>query len=147
MTVLANCAPPRGDSVLVGFPVGGPLVGAAALGSPTTLDCADTLQAIQPAEYRKLLTTIGGYNSAIAAEATARNWAYVDFNAAMDSVRGVANAVRAFPLLGQPCTTNPFGTAFSCDGIHPSAASHKLIANKLIEAINAKYGTSLAKIP
>jgi lysophospholipase L1-like esterase len=150
MTVLPNCAPPRGDSVLVGFPVGGALVGAAAAGTPTTLDCADTLQSLQPAEYRKLFTTIAGYNAAIAAEASSRasrGWYYIDFNAAMDSVRAVANAVRAFPLLGQPCTTNPFGTAFSCDGIHPSAVTHKLFANKLIELINARYATSLAKIP
>jgi lysophospholipase L1-like esterase len=147
MTVLPNCAPPRGDSVLVGFPVGGALVAAATAGTPVTLDCADTLQSLQPAEYRKLFTTVASYNAAIAAEATSRGWAYVDFNLAMDSVRAVASAVRAFPLLGQPCTTSPFGTAFSCDGIHPSAATHKLFANKLIEAINAKYGTSLARIP
>jgi hypothetical protein len=31
--------------------------------------------------------------------------------------------------------------------VHPSAATHKLVANKLIEAINAAYGTSLARIP
>jgi hypothetical protein len=147
MTVLPNCAPPRGDSVLVGFPVGGALVAAATAGAPVTLDCADTLQSLQPAEYGKLFSTAASYNAAIAAEAASRGWAYIDFNSAMDSVRAVANAVRAFPLLGQPCTTSPFGTAFSCDGIHPSAATHKLFANKLIEAINAKYGTSLARIP
>ncbi len=58
----------------------------------------------------------------------------------------VANAVRAFPLFGQPCSVSPFGTAFSCDGLHPSATTHKLIANTVIEAINAKYGTHIGAV-
>jgi hypothetical protein len=146
-TVLLNCAPPRGDSVWIGFPTGGALLAAAAGGAPVTLDCADTTQAIQPAELVKIIGSAFAYNQAIAGEATARNWAYVDVNGAMDSMRAVASAVRAFPLFGQACSVNPFGTAFSCDGLHPSATTHKLIANKVIQAINAKYGTHLAAIP
>ncbi len=145
-TVLPNCAPPRGDSVWVGFPTGGALLAAAVGGTPVTLDCADTTLAIQPAELVKIIGTGLGYNQAIAAEATARNWAYFDMNAAMDSIRAVANAVHPLPLFGQPCSANPFGTAFTCDGIHPSAATQKLIANKVLEAINAKYGTHLAAV-
>ena len=147
MAVDVSCAPPRGDSVLVGFPDGAALVGAALAGASDTLNCADGTKYVQPATYFKLLTTIGGYNAAIAAEATARGWAYIDFNATMDSMRAVAGAVLPFPKLGQPCSANPFGTAFSCDGIHPSSTTQKLIANKLIGVINTKYGTSLATIP
>ena len=143
--VLPNCAPPRGDSVWIAFPTGGALLAASA-GGPVTLDCADTTLAIQPAELVKIVGTAFAYNQAIAGEATARNWAYVDVNGAMDSMRAVANAVRAFPLFGQPCSLNPFGTAFSCDGLHPSATTHKLIANKVIQAINAKYGTHLGAV-
>lgn len=145
-TVLPNCAPPRGDSVFIEFPVGGALLAAAAGGAPVTLDCADTTQALQPAELVKIIGSALAYNQAIAGEATARNWAYVDMNAAMDSMRAVAGAVRAFPAFGQPCSTNPFGTAFTCDGLHPSATTHKLIANKVIQAINAKYGTHLGAV-
>jgi hypothetical protein len=65
---------------------------------------------------------------------------------ALDSLLTVATAVRAFPLIGQPCTANPFGTAFSCDAVHPSAATHTLIANKLREAINAAYSTAIPQI-
>jgi hypothetical protein len=145
-TVLPNCAPPRGDSVWIGFPTGGALLAAAAGGAPVTLDCADTTQAIQPAELVKIIGSALAYNQAIAGEATARNWAYVDMNAMMDSMRAVANAVRAFPLFGQPCSVNPFGTAFSCDGLHPSGTTHKLIANRVIQAINAQYGTHLGAV-
>ncbi len=147
LTVEANCAPPRGDSVLVGVSVGGALVAKALAGVADTLDCTNSAQSVQPATYLALLTHIAGYNAAIAGEATARGWVYTDMNATMDSMRAVAGAVLAFPKLGQPCSANPFGTAFSCDGIHPSSTTQKLIANKLIGVINAKYGTSLATIP
>ena len=144
-TVLPNCAPPRGDSVWIGFPEGGALLAASASG-PVTLDCADTTVAIQPAELVKIIGTALAYNQAIAGEATARGWAYMDMNATMDSMRAVAGAVRILPAFGQPCSVNPFGTAFSCDGLHPSTSTQKLIANKVIQAINAKYGTHVEAV-
>ena len=68
-------------------------------------------------------------------------------NHAASALRTVATAVRPFPLIGQPCTANPFGTAFSCDAVHPSAATQKLLAQKLRAAINAVYGTSIPAVP
>jgi phospholipase/lecithinase/hemolysin len=32
---------------------------------------------------------------------------------------------------------------FSLDGIHPTAAGHKAIADAFVAAINAKYGSTL----
>jgi lysophospholipase L1-like esterase len=142
MTVTANCAPPRGDSVLVPFPFGAALIGAAAAGVNDTLYCTEP-QTVQPAELRKLVTTVTAYNAYIANQASLRTWVYYDPNTALDSLRTVATAVRAFPLIGQPCSANPFGTAFSCDGVHPSAATHRLIANKLRMAINTAYGKAI----
>src|SRR5256885_3838389 len=51
------------------LPVGGALVGAAAQGASTTLDCADTTQAIQPAEFVKLFGTVAAYNAFISQQA------------------------------------------------------------------------------
>ena len=59
----------------------------------------------------------------------------------------IPTAVRPFPAIPQPCSANPFGTAFSCDGVHPSASTHRLIAQKLRLAINAAYTTSIPPIP
>jgi hypothetical protein len=39
---------------------------------------------------------------------------------------------------------NFFGSLFSFDGVHPSAAAHVLIANAVAGVINARYGTSLS---
>ena len=157
-TVSANCAPggtpgipgARGDTVLVPFPYGAALLVAASPpnNQPRNLDCSDSVVAIvTPPELRRLVGAFLAYNAHIAAQATAHQWAYLDPNPTLDSLRTVATAVRPFPRLGQPCSANPFGTAFSCDGVHPSAASQKLIAQKLREAINAAYSTAIPAIP
>ena len=146
-TVDASCAPPRGDSVWVSFPVGGVLIGTAAAGGSTTLDCTNAAQALQPATVLKLLTTGAAYNTFIAAQAQARGWLFVNMSPTFNALRATAGAVMAFPLLGQPCSANPFGTAFSCDGIHPSASSHRAMAGVLRDAINTEYGTNIPAIP
>lgn len=140
-TATANCAPPRGDSVLVPFPLGGALLAAGG-----TLDCTE-LQTIQPAELATLVTTVAAYNTYISGQATSRGWAYLNPNTALDSLRVIPTQVAFIPNFGAPsptpCSASPFGLAFSCDGIHPSAATHRLIANKLREAINTEYLTSI----
>jgi hypothetical protein len=157
-TVSNNCAPiatgipgARGDSTLVPFPYGAALLGAAQLGAPRNLDCADTVAAVVvPKELVKLVTAVTAYNTFIAAQATAHGWAYVNPNPTLDSLRALPQpntVVRAFPLIGQPCNVNPFGSAFTCDAVHPSAFTHRLIAIKLRDAINAAYTTSIPPIP
>lgn len=155
MTVSANCAPiatgipgARGDSTLVPFPYGGALLAAAGAGQARNLDCADTVaRVVVPAELRRLVASVTSYNQFISQQASARGWAYYDPNPTLDSIKTVAAAFRPFPLFAQACTTNPFGTAFSCDAVHPSSATHRLIANKLRQAINAAYGTTIRVIP
>jgi hypothetical protein len=157
-TVSNNCAPiatgipgARGDSVLVPFPYGATLLGGAQAGAPRNLDCADTVAAIVvPSELVKLVTAVTGYNAYISGQATARGWAYLNPNVTLDSLRLVPTAVRPFPALQQPCSATlglPFGTAFSCDAVHPSASTHRLIAEKLRLAINAAYTTAIPPIP
>ena len=143
----ANCAPNglggSGDSVLVPFPFGAALVGAAAAGASDTLYCTEP-STVQPAELRKLATAVAGYNAFISSAATANGWAYFDPNPTLDSLRAIPTQVAAFPnLAATSCTPSPFGLAFSCDGVHPSAATHLLIAKHLVQAINAKYGSAI----
>jgi lysophospholipase L1-like esterase len=141
-TAAATCAPPRGDSVLVPFPLGGALIAGGG-----TLTCNEP-QTIQPAELVKLTTTVASYNTFISAQATARGWTYVDPNPALDSLKRIPTQVAYFPAFNTPCLpANPFGLAFSCDGVHPSAATHRLLAQKLRLAINAAYTTAIPPIP
>jgi lysophospholipase L1-like esterase len=144
------CAPSafggKGDSVLVPFPFGGALLAAAQAGVNDTLHCTEP-QTVQPAELVKILTTVAAYNAFISSTAAANGWAYLDPNPALDSLRGVPNQVAPFPNFGFPCSTSPFGLAFSCDGFHPSTATHRLIAKKVVQAINATYSSAIPNVP
>ena len=129
------------------FQFGLTLVGTAAADplNTYTLSCTET-QTVQPAELLRLARAVTQYNATISAQATARGYAYVDINALFAALP--AGSIPPFPTtVGPSAVTAPFGAFFSRDGIHPTAASHKLIANALIQAINAKYGTTIAPIP
>jgi lysophospholipase L1-like esterase len=140
-TAAASCAPPRGDSVLVPVRFGGALINGGG-----TLTCNEP-QTIDPVELQTFVNTVAAYNAFIAAQAASHAWAYFDPNPALDSLRKIPTQVAYFPTFGAACSANPFGLAFSCDGIHPSATSHKLIANKLRQAINTAYATAIPAIP
>ena len=154
-TVSNNCAPvssgipgARGDQTLVPFPYGAALLGQAQAGAPANLDCGDNIpQVVVPAELAKLTATVAAYNTFIAAQAAAKGWAYYDPNPALAALRTDPAAVRPFPLIGAPCINNPFGTGFSCDAVHPSNATHRLIASQLRDAINSAYTTAIPPIP
>lgn len=165
--VAANCAPPRGDSVLVPFPYGLPKIDSAA-GNPAgtyTLDCA-VPQVVVPQELVRLVTAVTGYNAHISGAASARGWAYLDPNPIFDSV-AAAGSIPAFPFARNaagainpcagtaasagppplPATPPPFGLLFSCDGVHPSATTHRLLARHVRDEINTTYSTAIPPIP
>lgn len=106
--------------------------GASDPGDPGVLDIA---------EQASVAATVNAYNAYIKAKADSVGFAYFDPSPVLDSLR-TAGAVPPFPNLTS--TTAPFGQFFSLDGIHPTGATHLLIANHLIDVINAKYGTSLS---
>ena len=151
LTVGAACAPRglggQGDSVLVPFPFGIPKVARAFAGSPETLLCTEQ-ETVQPRELALMAAASNAYNAYISSQATARGYAYVDPNALFAALAGDTSQVAPFPALTGPASvTRPFGLAFSRDGVHPSASTHKLAANAMMQAINATYGTGLAPIP
>ncbi|MFM9988845.1 G-D-S-L family lipolytic protein [Flavobacterium sp.] len=82
------------------------------------------------------------YNVTIEAAATANGLAFVNAKAIMDQL--VNGGVR----FGNYHMTAAYvtGGAFSLDGVHPSSRGYALIANKFLEAINAKYGSTLKAV-
>ena len=156
-----NCAPiatgipgARGDSTLVPFPYGALLLGTAQAGGPATLSCSDTVpRVVVPAELRKLVTTVAAYNTFDSTQAAQRGWAWLNPNPTLATLAADTAQVRPFPYFPQGnagdtvAVRRPFGRAFSLDAVHPSAATHKLIANALIQAINAKYITAIPLVP
>lgn len=152
MVVSPSCAPRSsggiGDTVLVPFRYGFGLIGAAQAGVADTLDCTNDHN-IEPGELANLHATVASYNNTISARATTRGWAYFDPNVALATLHADTSQVAIFPH-APPDTasvTRPFGKAFSRDGVHLSAATHKLIANALIQVINAKYSSAIPVVP
>lgn len=144
-TVAANCAPPRGDTVLVSFAYGFGLLAAAQAG-PDTLSCT-AAPVLEPPEVAFFARLQLQYNAIIQTLATAHGWAFTDsVNGTMDSLAAVAppgSQFAPFPNTAAACSGSPFGLAFSCDGIHPNQGTHLLIARKVVRAINAKYGSAI----
>lgn len=99
---------------------------------------------LTPTEVTFLAQTVAAYNAHIQAKAEELGWAYVDVNGTLNALR-LNGQIPPFPSLGTP--TAPFGAYISLDGIHPSTQGHVLIANLMIEAVNAKYGTTIALVP
>jgi hypothetical protein len=132
----------------VPFHYGAPLVQMASFGIPDTLDCSNP-HVISVANAINMFVTVVKYDSTIRAAAVKRKWLYLDPNALLKQLAGVPGAIRAFPAF--PPDPNavpaPFGSALSRDGIHPSTATQKLIAQTLQQAINAFYNSAIPAIP
>ena len=155
LTVNANClatAPIPGTtesvSVLVPFHYGATLMGMAAAGMATTLDCSVD-DVISTTEALNMVSAVAQYNAAIEAEADERGWLFLDPNELLVQLQADPTAIAPFPAFGATDAASlaaPFGTALSIDGVHPSAGTHVMVANALIAAINAHYSTSIPAI-
>jgi hypothetical protein len=97
--------------------------------------------ALVPSEVLEIKTATDLYNVTIKSLADDKGLAFVDANAALNQVANGGVIFDNFHM------TNDFvkGGAFGLDGVHPSARGQAYIANKFIEAINAKYGSTLRK--
>ena len=120
--------------------------GANALCPP----CGDAF-VLTTTEQATVTAAVTGYNNFISAEATALGFAYYDPNPLLGSLRTAGTVIRNTPsyCLSLPtCATPtaPFGTGMTLDGVHPGATLHLTIANEVIGAINAKYGTTLPNV-
>ncbi|KAF2332049.1 G-D-S-L family lipolytic protein [Flavobacterium nitrogenifigens] len=90
-------------------------------------------------EIAEVARATKSYNETIVEVATAKNLAILDTEALMKQIAGAGITVNGFTVKSTFVT----GGAFSLDGVHPSPRGYALIANKFIEAINAKYGSNL----
>ncbi len=94
-----------------------------------------TLTASETAEVK---TATDAYNATILALANSKDLAFVDANAALNQVANGGLVYNGYTMTSTYVT----GNSFSLDGVHPSPKGYALIANKFLEAINAKYGSN-----
>lgn len=154
-TVNNNCAPAlaiptgKGDSTLVPWPIWIPKLEAALGGSAQDLDCSVDTLVVTAAEFANLRTAVAGYNAHIQSVANAHNWAYWDPNptlhAELQTPLNPTGRIPAFPDLSAALAGGSvlFGPLFTLDGVHPSALTHRIVADSAAATINAAYATSL----
>ena len=147
VTISPECT---GSASLVNLPLLIPQIKSGA--HPAIIACAKGIYpapvgdifVLDAAEQATLGAAINGYNTYIAAKAAAIGFAYFDPNPTLATQRA-NNTIPRLPNFSSATAT--FGTLISLDGIHPSEAGQKLIANAIIPAINTKYGTTLPLAP
>jgi hypothetical protein len=113
---------------------------------------------------------VADYNAALAAAAATNGWLFVDPNlilgqylmerdadgrypwlrkcqdlaTAATPAQLQAAVLNSCPVTGPTAAPTFFGTLMSHDGVHPSAAAHRILTSRFAAAINARHGTSLA---
>ena len=119
---------------------------AAGTGVPTALggngNPLPGAVVLTAAEAASIQGAVDGYNVAIRAEATARGAALVDLH-------GLLRAAATTGIqVGGARYTSAFltGGLFSLDGVHPTDLGHGLIANSMIDAVNAEFGASVPHV-
>jgi len=153
-TVDNNCAPgaavpgAKGDSILVPWTIGvaGLLRASSPPFTPFTLDCSNTDQVVTPEEFAYVRTTTEQMNQLIRATAAQHGWALVE---AGEVFATLAPGIPPFPDLSAVATGGSinFGPYFSLDGFHPSSATHRVIADAMIQQVNEIYGTQIPALP
>lgn len=153
MTVDASCAPSPGvgASYALPFPTTAAIVTVLQGGGAANLNCATDVATVttgagtapagatlSTAEFAAINQRVADMNTFLTQLATQRGYAFVDLAAVF--------AANAAQIPSFPNFTNPsqlFGTLFSLDGVHPTKAGHRLLAQAFAAAINTTYGSSL----
>lgn len=164
LTVDANCT---GSNALVSFRLASAIATyratpTAATAHPPHVACGTNtvgypatvgeIFILTGAEQTALTDAVTAYNTYIQAEATALDFAYMNPNVLLDSLK-TAGQFPVFPNLasgtatfaGTGCTS-PTCAWVSLDGVHPSDRTHRALTNHIINAINTKYGTTLTRL-
>jgi hypothetical protein len=105
--------------------------------APVTATCADV-----PGEVDYIITAsdlnainarMAQMNAHIASKATDNGYAFFKLAALYDLPKG------SLDMYNVLFSSNPFGSNFSLDGVHPSARGQSILADAAVQAINARY--------
>lgn len=95
-----------------------------------------------PQEQQEVISATATFNAIIQTAAEQRGLAFMDAFTVLNEVAEQGVTFDEFTLNASLV----FGGAFSLDGVHPTARGYAFVANKFMEAINAKYGSNLPPV-
>jgi hypothetical protein len=130
------CLPTRG---VIGQPAGSPVASLNAFGVSYPLQDQHVLV---PVEQQMVATATAAFNLSIKAAADSKGLAFFDANAIMNQISTTGVVHQGFRFTG----AYVFGNSFSLDGVHLSPRANGFVANLMLEAINAKYGSNFKPI-
>jgi hypothetical protein len=93
-------------------------------------------------EIAEVQTATAAYNATISGIAASKGLAFVDARQLMIDLNEGGIVSNGFTLT----SALVFGTAFSLDGVHPTARGYALIANEFSKAINDTYNSTLPMV-
>lgn len=143
VAVAADC---QGSANLINTAAALPPLVAAARDSSKTLSfsCADRAgvadDVLTPADAALITQTVTAINAAIKAAAEKRGFVYVDLP---DYTAVGSRALATFDAAWLLSADAPFGDGTSLDGVQPSVAGQRAIANAVATALNKKYGWAI----
>jgi len=91
-----------------------------------------------PSEQAEIATATSTFNATIEASADQYGLALLDANMVLNQIAAGTISSGDFTLTSSLVT----GGAFSLDGVHPTARGYALIANEVMKAIDATYGSN-----
>ncbi|MGH2666252.1 G-D-S-L family lipolytic protein [Flavobacterium sp.] len=124
------------------------IIGTSQAGVPAPFDKVGVTYPLQdkdvliPSETNAIKTATDAYNVTIKNAAEANDLAFFDAKSVMEQLVNGGIRFGNYHMTAAYVT----GGAFSLDGIHPGARGYAMIANKFLEAINAKYGSTFRPI-
>lgn len=131
---------------LITFPTAGILGTLANPNDPTSvIGVAVPLgdgNVLTPNEQALVTAAQNRFNATIAALASANDLALVNAKSALAQVASGGVAFNG----GVLTSTYATGGGFSLDGVHPTPRGYAFVSNLIIDAINAKYGSTLPKV-
>lgn len=99
---------------------------------------------LDAAEIAVAKAAVSAYNTTIKSVANSKDWAVADINMFL---KGVSDNHGFHHEQGLELKTSYIsGEIFSLDGVHPSTLGYAVVANKFIEAIDAKFGTTIPAV-
>jgi|DewCreStandDraft_2_1066082.scaffolds.fasta_scaffold00287_63 lysophospholipase L1-like esterase len=169
--VNANCAPGTPNAAnLINFQMVAdpryPEINCDPIYAPPSAPTLRGFYNLDVQEQAQVQARVAEFNQAIQQVAQANGWIYVDPNAllrqyltqgppynfirkcqmlpAAQTATELQNAVvQSCP---EPTAPNFFGSLLSFDGVHPSNLAHRIVANALIDALNAKYNLGIPRL-
>ena len=106
-----------------------------------TATCDDAGQkadyVLTPTDIRAVNSRMAAINTHIKAKAGENGYAYFALSALYDRPKGSLNIYNVL------FSSTPFGPNISLDGIHPSAAGQKILADTAVKAVNTTYGAGI----